>query len=154
MAPRQEPVRRCLPVRLVSHTCYNIGEAIRYTRDGMNELGIPNVSAALFGNSHMAVILTDLSRRADSDWPITTRQVAASTGLADSLVRPVLLRLVAAGALDQLPKTEGLRGRQYFDRAKPKWWKTLIDLARSVASPAPVTQPGAPGGANLSESPL
>lgn len=104
----------------------------------MNELDTPNVSASIFGNSHMAVILTDLSKRADSDWPITTRQVAASTGVADSLVRAILLRLVAAGALTALPKTEGSRGRQFFDRVENlAWWRTLIDLANSVADAAP-----------------
>jgi len=115
----------------------------------VNEPGTPNVSAAIFGNSHMAVILTDLSNRAHSDWPITTRQVAASTGVADSLVRAVLLRLVAAGALNQLPKTEGSRGRQFFDRADVAWWQTLTDLARSVASALPPARPDAYGHASL-----
>jgi hypothetical protein len=129
---------RCLSVKHSSATCYNTRDAIRYTKDAVNELGTPSVSASIFGNTHMAVILTDLSQRADSDWPITTRRVAVSTGLADSLVRPVLLRLVAAGALDPLPKTEGLRSQQFFDRrADLAWWQTLMDLARSVANATP-----------------
>jgi hypothetical protein len=135
---------QCVAARLstlTSHSCYNNGEAIRYTKDAVNELGTPNVSAAIFGNSHMAVILTDLSQRADSDWPVTTRQVASATGLADSLVRAVLLRLVAAGALNPLPKTEGLRGRQFFDKAGLAWWQTLVDLAGNVVSATPPTRP-------------
>jgi hypothetical protein len=119
----------------------------------VNELSTSNVSAAVFGNSHMAVILTDLSKRTDSDWPITTRQVAASTGVADSLVRAVLLRLVAAGVLNALPKTEGSRGRQFFDRAGLTWWQTLIDLAESVANATPPTRPNAYGYADLSNLP-
>lgn len=120
----------------------------------MNELGTSNVSAAIFGNTHMAVILCDLSRRADSDWPITTRQVAAATGLADSLVRAVLLRLVVAGVLVPMPKTEGLRGRQFFDRVEGlTWWPTLVKLASSVADATPPTRLNTYGQTNLSELP-
>jgi hypothetical protein len=116
----------------------------------VTDLGSANVSAALFGNSHMAVIVADLSQR--TTWPVTTRQIAASTGLADSLVRAVLLRLVAAGALTPLPKMEGSRGRQFFDRAHPTWWSTFTALACSVASPLPVTQSEARGRTDLSDS--
>lgn len=89
------------------------------------------VSAAVFGNSHMANIVADLSRR--TQWPVTTRQVAASTGLADSLVRAVLFRLVAAEALNALPKMDGSRGKQFFDKANPNWWVNLTALACSIA---------------------
>lgn len=121
----------------------------------MNELGTSNVSAAVFGNTHMAVILCNLGQRDDTnDWPVTTRRIAAATGLADSIVRAVLLRLVAAGVLVAMPKDGGLRGQQFFDRApRLTWWSTLIELAKSVADATPPIRLDTYGPANLSESP-
>lgn len=48
------------------------------------------------------------------DGLFTTRLVAASTGLADSVVRPVILRLVDAEILARLPRLSTGRSAQYF----------------------------------------
>mgnify|MGYP000917581513 CR=1 FL=1 len=72
-------------------------------------------SFALFNNRHMADVAEHALKAADdSDGLLTTRWVAASTGLADSVVRPVMLRLVEAEILTRLPRMSAGRSAQYF----------------------------------------
>ncbi|HRY11409.1 MAG TPA: hypothetical protein P5544_15690 [Candidatus Nanopelagicales bacterium] len=72
-------------------------------------------SFALFNNRHMADIARHALELADAgDGLFTTRLVAASTGLADSVVRPVMLRLVDAEILTRLPRLSTGRSAQYF----------------------------------------
>jgi predicted transcriptional regulator of viral defense system len=72
-------------------------------------------SAALFNNRHFAecaVYLLDASNSGAEF--VTVRQIAAASQLADSLVRPVLLRLVDAGVLEKLTRLGGGRSPQYY----------------------------------------
>ena len=72
-------------------------------------------SAALFNNSHFAEVaarVADLSRAHGG--MVTTRMVASVSGLADSIVRPVLLRLVDAGVLGKLPRAGSGRSPQFY----------------------------------------
>lgn len=78
-----------------------------------------NKSAALFNNRHFAECaqhLLALSQPSSEEGEVfvTVRQVAAASQLADSLVRPVVLRLVDAGVLERLPRMGGGRSPQYY----------------------------------------
>lgn len=89
------------------------------------------VSSALFGNAAFAEVVTSadtILAAAGHSATVTTRQVAAATGAADSVVRPVMHRLAAAGLLVPLPKTGAANGPQLFVRAHPSSWQALISL--------------------------
>lgn len=67
---------------------------------------------------------------------VTTRQVAAATGTSDSVVRPVMLRLTAAGLLSMLPKTGQANGPQLFARRNTARWDALVSLLDDLNDPA------------------
>ena len=85
-------------------------------------------SSALFGNRCLAevvVAIVDLTSVA-GDRLITVRMVAAHTGLTDSLVRPVVKRLVVAGLLAPQPQNR-LRGARYHEVCPEDGvWDTLV----------------------------
>jgi hypothetical protein len=92
-------------------------------------------SAALFNNRHFAdVAAAPLVANSDGTAMFTTRMVASSTGLADSVVRPVLHRLVDAQVLSMLPRSGGGRSAQYYLVLKD------AALETSATSPALMTQ--------------
>ncbi|WP_162958856.1 hypothetical protein [Nocardia yunnanensis] len=73
---------------------------------------------------------------ADTDFPaeFTTRQVAVATGLADSLIRPILQRFLAAGLLSPVTAPSSIRGAKYFDaQLNSPAWRGLIALCRELA---------------------
>jgi hypothetical protein len=91
-------------------------------------------SAALFNNSHLVDIVIAVHQLAPhAEDFVTTRKVAATTGLADSLVRPVMLRLVGSGILRRLPRLSGSRGEQHFARESAAQWSALLRLARAIS---------------------
>jgi hypothetical protein len=92
-------------------------------------------SAALFNNSHVAEVVLQIAAltRHDAGEFVTTRKIAARTGLADSLVRPVVLRLEAAELLDRLPRLGGSRSEQFFTRATSNQWTKLVQLCRALS---------------------
>ncbi|WP_436700676.1 hypothetical protein [Nocardioides sp. BYT-33-1] len=72
-------------------------------------------SAALFNNRHFADCAAHLLTASKSGAEfVTVRQIAAASQLADSLVRPVVLRLVDAGVLEKLPRLGSGRSPQYY----------------------------------------
>lgn len=87
-------------------------------------------SVALFNNRYFAEISEEALRlsHAGRDM-ITTRMIASASGLADSLVRPVLLRLVGAQILDKLPRAGGGRSAQYYVVLEPDVLATISRLA-------------------------
>ncbi|MEZ5097054.1 MAG: hypothetical protein R2731_13705 [Nocardioides sp.] len=89
-------------------------------------------SAALFNNRHFAECAAHLIEVSKSGAEfVTVRQIAAASQLADSLVRPVVLRLVDAGVLEKLPRLGGGRSPQYYrvvDAEILNW----VSLAHSV----------------------
>jgi hypothetical protein len=92
------------------------------------------LSAAIFGNRAMAPVITaieELTQTGDSF--VTTRMVASATELGDSVVRPVMLRLVAAGAIAQLPRSGGPRSTLYYQVQHGPLWHALIATCRAIA---------------------
>jgi hypothetical protein len=72
-------------------------------------------SAALFNNRHFAECAAHLLEVSKSGAEfVTVRQIAAASQLADSLVRPVVLRLADAGVLEKLPSLGSGRSPQYY----------------------------------------
>lgn len=87
-------------------------------------------SAALFNNRHFADCAAHLLGVSKSGAEfVTVRQIAAASQLADSLVRPVVLRLVDAGVLEKLPRLGGGRSPQYYRvvDAEVLAWASLTD---------------------------
>lgn len=89
------------------------------------------ISHALFNNASFAQVVsssdTILETGGDAA-TVTTRQVAAAIGASDSVVRPVMQRLVAAGLLDRLPKTGPANGTQLYVRRNNDRWRALLAL--------------------------
>lgn len=95
-------------------------------------------SAALFNNRHFADVAAaalDVSKNCTTMF--TTRMVASSTGLPDSVVRPVLHRLVGAGVLSKLPRAGGGRSAQYFQVLE----RTAVETVRDLADPLDGDEP-------------
>lgn len=89
-------------------------------------------SGALFNNRYFAdVAAAALAVTQDDTAVFTSRMVASSTGLADSLVRPVLHRLVDAHVLDKLPRVGGGRSAQYYQVLEGTALEAIRDLAGS-----------------------
>ncbi len=92
------------------------------------------VSVAIFNNASFAEVLLAVDRilEASRDDSVTTRQVAAATGRGDSVIRPVMMRLVAAGLIEQKGESS-TRGPKPFRRLPSKLWAPLL-LAVSESS--------------------
>ena len=85
-------------------------------------------SAALFGNRHFADVVLAVDRlSATGDAFVTTRMVASETRLGDSLVRPIMRRLDAAGLLAALPRTGGPRSMLNYQVMRGVPWTALAD---------------------------
>ena len=95
------------------------------------------MSAALFNNAAFTEVLSSAhTLLAAGTGEVTTRQVAAAIGRSDSVVRPVMIRLVGAGLLvDPGPGTA--RGPHPFTRGRPDLWRELLG-AVSVITGAPI----------------
>lgn len=102
-----------------------------------------SVSHALFNNAAFGEVALSADRilaAAGAGGTVTTRQVAAATGSADSVVRPVMQRLVGAGMLTPLPKTGAPNGPQLFLRAEPARWVVLLALVVDTTAVRPVEE--------------
>lgn len=77
----------------------------------------------------------------------TTRMVASATGLADSVVRPILLRFADARILEKLPKLGGGRSAQYFQVVDVDALVTICELADPRRDPRSMTPPSDQAGA-------
>ncbi len=96
-------------------------------------------SGALFNNRHFAdVAAAALAVSQDGVNVFTTRMVASSTGLADSVVRPVLHRLVDAHVLTRLPRVGGGRSAQYFQALEVDALATIRQLAEPAVGDEPI----------------
>lgn len=97
-------------------------------------------SSALFGNRYLAEVVTaivDLTS-ATGDTQVTVRMVASHTGLTDSLVRPVIKRLVDAELLHPQPQ-ERLRGASYHEVQRTGGlWDTLVSACRLLHDHVPM----------------
>ncbi len=92
-----------------------------------------NRSAALFGNSAMLGVVLAVAELtpAPEDF-VTVRAIASRTGMSDSVVRPVMLRLAAAEMVQPLPKASGRRGPQYYQVVPGEVWSSLVRLSHSL----------------------
>jgi predicted transcriptional regulator len=91
-------------------------------------------SAALFNNCHLVDIVNTISQKRSQ--PFTTRQIATDSRLADSLVRPVIRRLLESGLIE--PATiEGSSGRgrapNYLRVRSTSGWTELRSLCRKLS---------------------
>lgn len=94
----------------------------------------PLLSAAIFGNRHLATVLaTAAAIEAEQAWT-TTRRVASRTGLADSVVRAVLLRLVDAGVVEPIPREGGARSEQFYAIRDTAVAQSVVTAAKVVAA--------------------
>ena len=94
------------------------------------------LSASLFNNCYYAdVVLQIAALSLKPDHFVTTRKIAAASGIGDSLVRPVVLRLEAAGMLRRLPRMGGRRSEQHFARSTSAPWDHLVGLCGSLDEP-------------------
>lgn len=97
------------------------------------------VTHALFNNRAFADVAVAAHRilEAAPKGTVTTRQVAAATGFADSVVRPVMVRLAAAGLLRALPKHGAANSTQLYLRADDELWRRLMALLDHAYGVAP-----------------
>ncbi len=93
------------------------------------------ISYALFGNRAVIDVVNAIVRLtpASEDF-VTTRRVAAVTGLSDSVVRPVMRRLVAAGLLIDLPRGPRMRGEHFHRAPHGPLRDALATLCELIAS--------------------
>lgn len=100
-----------------------------------------DASYAVFGNRAVVdVVQAVQALDAQDDALITTRAVAARTGMADSVVRPVMNRLARAGVLLAAPRVGGPRSSQYFTIERRSVWDALLALCSEIAPSAPTAR--------------
>jgi hypothetical protein len=112
-------------------------EVIRYTCHCIHVTGFTGNlhaerSAALFNNRHLVAVVSAVAQVRGSDG-FTTRMIASKTDLPDSLVRPVIHRLLAAGVFEELHRGPGSRGAKYFCVTKHNAWTELKALCRALS---------------------
>ncbi len=86
----------------------------------------------MFNNRHLVTVVGAIAK-VRGDGGFTTRGIAVATGLPDSLVRPVIHRLFAAGILEEARRLPGPRGATYFRAAKKNTWTELRALCKALA---------------------
>jgi hypothetical protein len=92
-----------------------------------------SLSAAIFGNRAAADVIRaieDLTRAGNR--AVTTRMVARHTGLGDSIVRPVMLRLQSAGTLSSQPRTSGTRSALHYEVQPSELWNALRGVIEAM----------------------
>jgi hypothetical protein len=110
---------------VIRYTCH----CIRVTPSASD--GHAERSAALFNNRHLVTVVGAIAQIRDDDG-FTTRRIAVATGLPDSLVRPVIHRLLAAGILEEAHRLPGSRGATYFRTANKSAWTALQALCGTL----------------------
>lgn len=88
-------------------------------------------SAALFGNEKAVEVILAMAR-SEAPHSVTAQDVSRSTTIAHSLVRDVLVRLVASDVLVAVPKVGGARAAQYYQPRADFAWSQLVNLAELV----------------------
>jgi hypothetical protein len=101
------------------------------------EEAVRELSAAIFGNRAIVAVVTAIEQLTRTgDRFVTTRMVASATELGDSLVRPVMLRLVAAGVISELPRTSGPRSTRYYHVQHGDLWDALRAMCSAITAGA------------------
>jgi DNA-binding transcriptional MocR family regulator len=93
------------------------------------------LSAAVFGNRAAADVISAINRLITQGDPlVTTRTVATATNLGDSVVRPVMLRLDAAGLIQARPRTSGPRSTLHYEVQRGELWTALHALVEAFSA--------------------
>jgi len=92
-------------------------------------------SAAVFGNRHLAEVVAAAAVLAPNVGDqLTVRMLANRTGLTDSVVRPIVKRLVDADLLQPRPQQRP-RGANYHEvRSGDGPWQALVHLCALLGS--------------------
>ncbi|NMO04520.1 hypothetical protein HH308_25195 [Gordonia sp. TBRC 11910] len=90
-------------------------------------------SAALFNNCHLVEVVNAIAQNGRK--PFTTRNIANNTSLSDSVVRPVIRRLVDSRLLEPTTSNSTGRGRSpnYLRTTNASGWTELKALCRKLA---------------------
>jgi hypothetical protein len=86
----------------------------------------------LFNNRHLVVVVEAIGSRGTVEF--STRQLAQRCGLADSLVRAVLQRLLGAGMIREHARRGGVRGELLYRVRDEAGWDLLVPLCRRLAT--------------------
>lgn len=85
-------------------------------------------SAALFGNEKAVEVVIALNEQGVA----TAQELHASTGIAYSMVRDALGRLVQGGVVRALPKVGHSRSPQYYQPIEGPLWSALVAGAQAL----------------------
>ena len=88
-------------------------------------------SAAIFGNEKTVEVVLALS----DEGAATAQMIAKSTGIAHSLVRDALVRLVNGGVVRQVPRLGGSRSPLYYQPTPGNLWAAILSAAQAIAGP-------------------
>jgi hypothetical protein len=99
-------------------------------------------SAAIYGNRFFAEVVVAIDRLSGPDDAfVTTRRVANGTGVGDSLVRPVMLRLLNAGLIADLPREGGSRSTLLYQvRRGPLWAGVVAACVATIDDAVPAAE--------------
>lgn len=85
------------------------------------------LSSAIFGNEKVVEVVLAMDALSEPK-SATAQDLNRATGIAHSMVRDVLVRLVDGELVTAVPKVGGSRSPQYY---QPRdGWADLVDLAR------------------------
>jgi hypothetical protein len=98
-------------------------------------------SALAFGNRYFASVVDAAARQHDRDDAFSVRRIARDLGVADSLVRSVVLRLAGLGIIDAVPRTGGSRSEQLYVLIESERTDALVAAARVTALGTPTRRP-------------
>lgn len=91
-------------------------------------------SEAVFGSRFFGDVVVALARLAAArDVGVTVRMVAADTGLADSVVRPVMRRLRDGGLVTEVARGRGARSPLYYQVRRTPLWEGILSACTALA---------------------
>jgi hypothetical protein len=91
-------------------------------------------SSALFGNRYVVEVVMAIDELAPTVANrVTTRMIASNSGLSDSLVRPVVLRLTDSAMLAPIPRTGGPRSTLRYQVLRTDLWAALVAICTLVS---------------------
>lgn len=91
-------------------------------------------SAAVFGSRFFADVVIAVDRLPGAgDAGVTVRTVAADTGLADSVVRPVMRRLCDGGLVAEAARGSGARSPLHYQVRRTPLWEGVLSACTALA---------------------
>jgi len=89
-----------------------------------------DISAAVFNNRYFSSVVVAIGDRPD----FTAREIARTLELSDSLVRPVIQRLLNAGLIQELTRDSRSRSTRRMQKSSESPWEELYRLCQSLTS--------------------